>query len=76
MNLDEDLVPSRRTYEQLILMHLASGEEGGASRALFYLDAMERCKVSIRASFLRKMVRINNSSNYKRDMKRRARRIM
>ncbi|CAD2213341.1 pentatricopeptidecontaining protein [Angomonas deanei] len=74
--LQEDIVPSRRTYECLIFMHLSSGEEGGAARALHYLEAMEKAAIPIRASLLKKIVRVNNASGYKRDMKRRARRIM
>lgn len=76
MVLQEDLVPSRRTYECLIFMHLSSGEEGGAARALHYLEAMENARIPVRASLLKKIVRVNNAAGYKRDMKRRARRIM
>lgn len=76
MVLQEDVVPSRRTYECLIFMHLSSGEEGGAARALRYLEAMENAKIPIRASLLKKIVQVNNAAGYKRDMKRRARRIM
>ncbi|KAK7197217.1 Pentatricopeptide repeat domain containing protein [Novymonas esmeraldas] len=76
MVLQEELVPSRRTYECLIFMHLSSGEEGGAARALHYLEAMERARVPVRASLLKKIVRVNDAAGYKRDMKRRARRIM
>lgn len=74
--LKNDMVPSRRTYECLIFMHLSSGEEGGAARALHYLEAMEKSQLPIRPSLLKKIVRVNNASGYKRDMKRRARRIM
>lgn len=70
------LAPTRRTYESLIFMHLSSGEEGGAARALYYLDALEKSGIPIRGSLLQKMVRIHNAAGYKRDMKRRARRIM
>ncbi|KAG5506532.1 hypothetical protein JKF63_06035 [Porcisia hertigi] len=76
MVLQEDLAPSRRTYECLIFMHLSSGEEGGAARALHYLEAMENARIPVRASLLKKIVRVNNAAGYKRDMKRRARRIM
>ncbi|CCW66358.1 unnamed protein product [Phytomonas sp. Hart1] len=76
MVLQEDLTPSRRTYECLIFMHLSSGEEGGAARALHYLEALERSKIRIRPSLLRKIVQVNNAAGYKRDMKRRARRII
>ncbi|RNF08821.1 pentatricopeptide repeat-containing protein [Trypanosoma rangeli] len=76
MVLKEDLTPSRRTYDCLIFMHLSSGEEGGTARALRYLEAMERAGIQIRPSFLKKIVRVNNAAGYKRDMKRRARRIM
>lgn len=76
MVLQEDLTPTRRTYECLIFMHLSSGEEGGAARALRYLETMENAKIPIRPSLLKKIVRVNNASGYKRDMKRRARRIM
>lgn len=76
MVLQEDLVPSRRTYECMVFMHLSSGEEGGAARALHYLEAMEKAAIPIRPSLLKKIVRINNAAGYKRDMKRRARRIM
>ncbi|KAG5480450.1 hypothetical protein LSCM4_06217 [Leishmania orientalis] len=76
MVLQEDLVPSRRTYECLIFMHLSSGEEGGAARALHYLETMENARIPVRASLLKKIVRVNNAAGYKRDMKRRARRIM
>lgn len=70
------LAPTRRTYESLIFMHLSSGEEGGAARALFYLEALEKSGIPIRGSLLQKMVRVHNAAGYKRDMKRRARRIM
>lgn len=76
MVIEEDLTPSRRTYECLIFMHLSSGEEGGAARALRYLEAMEASGLPIRPSLLKKIVRVNNAAGYKRDMKRRARRIM
>ncbi|KAG5502693.1 hypothetical protein JIQ42_05762 [Leishmania sp. Namibia] len=76
MVLQEDLVPSRRTYECLIFMHLSSGEEGSAARALHYLETMENARIPVRASLLKKIVRVNNAAGYKRDMKRRARRIM
>lgn len=68
--------PTRRTYESLLLMHLTGGEEGGAARALHYLEAMERSGIPIRPSLLRKMVRVHHAAGYTRDMKRRARRIM
>ncbi|KAF8286779.1 putative PPR repeat family [Trypanosoma cruzi] len=76
MVLKEDLTPSKRTYDCLIFMHLSSGEEGGTARALRYLEAMERAGIQIRPSLLKKIVRVNNAAGYKRDMKRRARRIM
>ncbi|CCW64505.1 unnamed protein product [Phytomonas sp. EM1] len=76
MVMQEDLTPSRRTYECLIFMHLSSGEEGGAARALHYLEAMEKSRIPIRPSLLRKIVQVNNAAGYKRDMKRRARRII
>ncbi|EPY19103.1 pentatricopeptide repeat-containing protein [Strigomonas culicis] len=76
MVMQDDMVPSRRTYECLLFMHLSSGEEGGAARALRYLEAMENAQIPVRASLLKKIVRVNNASGYKRDMKRRARRIM
>ncbi|KAH9601256.1 Pentatricopeptide repeat [Trypanosoma melophagium] len=76
MVLKEELTPSRRTYDCLVFMHLSSGEEGGTARALRYLEAMERAGIQIRPSFLKKIVRVNNAAGYKRDMKRRARRIM
>lgn len=68
--------PSRRTYECLIFMHLCSGEEGGAARALHYLEAMEKVGIPVRPALLRKIVRVHNAAGFKRDMKRRARRIM
>lgn len=76
--INENVVgpPSRRTYESLILMHLSSGEEGGAARALHYLQAMERAGLPVRPSLLKKMVRVHGAAGYRRDMKRRARRIM
>jgi pentatricopeptide repeat protein len=76
MCITNDFTPMRRTYEALIFMHLSSGEEGGAARALHYLEAMERAKIAIRPSLIKKIVRVNDESGYKRDMKRRARRIM
>ncbi|CUG93415.1 Hypothetical protein, putative [Bodo saltans] len=76
MCITHDFTPMRRTYEALIFMHLSSGEEGGAARALHYLEAMERAKIAIRPSLIKKIVRVNDESGYKRDMKRRARRIM
>nr|CCC89374.1 conserved hypothetical protein [Trypanosoma congolense IL3000] len=76
MVLKKDLTPSRRTYYCMVFMHLSSGEEGGATRALRYLEAMERAGIQIKPSLLKKIVRVNNEAGYKRDMKRRARRIM
>ncbi|CBH09009.1 hypothetical protein, conserved [Trypanosoma brucei gambiense DAL972] len=76
MILKKDLSPSRRTYHCMIFMHLSSGEEGGTARALRYLEAMERAGIQVRPSLLKKIVRVNNAAGYKRDMKRRARRIM
>ncbi|KEG13573.1 pentatricopeptide repeat-containing protein [Trypanosoma grayi] len=76
MVLKDDLTPSRRTYDCMVFMHLSSGEEGGTARALRYLEAMERAGIQIKPSFLKKIVRVNNAAGYKRDMKRRARRIM
>lgn len=70
------LAPTRRTYEALMFMHLSSGEEGGAARALYYLEALEKSAIPIRGSLLQRMVRIHHAAGYKRDMKRRARRIM
>lgn len=74
--LHHDRTPSRRTYEALLFMHLASGEEGGAARALRYLEAMERAKIPIRTSLVRKIVKAHEAAGTRRDMKRRARRIM
>lgn len=76
MCLREDMVPLRRTYEALIFAHISSGEEGGTARALHYLEAMERAKIPIRASLIKKIVKVQNAAGYTRDMKRRARRIM
>jgi pentatricopeptide repeat protein len=74
--LHHDRTPSRRTYEALLFMHLASGEEGGAARALRYLEAMERAKIPIRTSLVRRIVKAQEEAATRRDMKRRARRIM
>ena len=74
--LQKDLVPTRRTYEALMYMHLMSGEEGGTARALSYMEAMERAHIPLRASTIRKFTRISNQASYRRDMLRRARRIM
>lgn len=74
--LTHDATPSRRTYEAMIFGHISSGEEGGTARALHYLEAMERAKLPIRASLIKKIVKLQNAAGYKRDMKRRARRIM
>ncbi|KAG8342819.1 Pentacotripeptide repeat region of PROPR Pentatricopeptide repeat domain [Trypanosoma vivax] len=76
MVLQRELTPSRRTYHCMVFMHLSSGEEGGTARALRYLEAMERAGMPIKPSFLKKIVRVHNAAGYKRDMKRRARRIM
>ena len=74
--LRHDQTPLPKTYEVLMFMHLASGEEGGTARALQYMEAMERSKMPIAAATLKQFVKINNEAGYKRDMKRRARRIM
>lgn len=74
--LTHNLTPTPRTYEILMFMHLSSGEEGGTARALQYMEAMERSKMPIKTHTLRKFVKVNNEAGYKRDMKRRARRIM
>lgn len=74
--LGMNITPMRRTYEALLFMHLSSGEEGGTARALHYLEAMERAKIPIRPSLIKKIVRVNDAAGFKRDMKRRARRIM
>ena len=74
--LAQDKTPSRRTYEALLFMHLASGEEGGAARALRYLEAMERARIPIRTSLVRRIVKVHEEAGARRDMKRRARRIM
>lgn len=71
-----DMTPSARTYEEMMWMHLRSGEEGGTARALHYMEAMERAKMPIRPQMLRQFVRVTNAAAYRRDMKRRARRIM
>ena len=68
--------PLRKTYEALILMHLLSGEEGGSKRAINYMEAMQRDGHSIRPQLLFKMRKSADDASYRRDMKRRARRIM
>jgi hypothetical protein len=74
--LTKDATPTRRTYEALVFMHICSGEEGGAARGLHYLEAMERTGLLIRPSLIRKIVNAHNAAGYRRDMKRRARRII
>lgn len=70
------LRPRRSTYEKLILMHLVSGEEGAAHRALGYMDAMTKAGMPVRPGFLKRMQKASDEAAYRRDMKRRARRIM
>lgn len=74
--LVKDEVPLPRTYVSLMMMHLSSGEEGGTARALQYMEAMERNKMHISSRLVHMFVRVNNEAGYKRDMKRRARRII
>ena len=74
--LDDDVTPTAKTYEEMMWMHMKSGEEGGTARAINYLEAMERAKIPIKARVIKQMVKVNNDAGYKRDMKRRARRIM
>ncbi len=76
MVLSKDWTPTAFTYEEMMWMHMRSGEEGGTGRALAYMEAMEKAKIPIRPATVRKFVEVNNESGYVRDMRRRARRIM
>ena len=65
----------KSAYVNMILLHLRSGEEGSTTRALSYLDAMEKVGYPSTVALLRRIRNISEEAAYTRDMRRRSRRM-
>ena len=65
----------KSVYVSMIMLHLRSAEEGSTSRALSYLDVMDKVGYPITVSLLRKIRFTSEEASYLRNMKRRSRRM-
>eukprot|EP00759_Apiculatamorpha_spiralis_P007893 PhF_6_TR14958/c0_g1_i1/m.23476 len=62
-------------YREMMFMHLRSAEDGAVTRALNYMEAMERSGIAPKAGLLLKFRKLANEASYLRDMRRRSKRM-